>query len=90
MTYGLKHGVKLTWRLHVTGQEDRRLQLSRERLDVGLRLLVTVGNGEISAESTERLCASIGYGVLVSDMPRTIPFLPPRSFCKISITPASP
>jgi hypothetical protein len=79
LAYCLKYRVKLTWRLHVTGQEDRRLQLSRERLDVGLGLVVTIGNGEIGAEST----------VLCAPMPRMTPFLPPRGFCEISIMPIS-
>ena len=54
LAYCLKYRVKLTWRLHVTGQEDRRLQLSRERLDVGLGLVVTLGNGEILRDSHRR------------------------------------
>lgn len=67
LAYCLKYRVKLTWRLHVTGQEDRRLQLSRERLDVGLGLVVTIGNGEIGAESTECLCAPISDRVFIGD-----------------------
>jgi len=77
----LKDRVKVTWRLHVTGQEDRSLQLSRKRLDVGLRLVVTISNGEICAEGTECLCAPISDGMLVGDAEND-PLLPAKGLLR--------
>ncbi len=50
LTDGLDHGVKLARLLHIAGQKDRRLELSRERLHIRLRLVVEIGNGELGTE----------------------------------------
>jgi len=57
---GLKYGFELGFLAHVAGQEDRRLKLARQRLHIALCLVVGIGYGELGAERTECLRASIG------------------------------
>jgi hypothetical protein len=51
----------------VQRQEQRRRELSRERLDVGLRLLVQIGDRHVRTELVERSCTAVGDRVLVRD-----------------------
>ena len=50
-----------------SGRKMRRLELARQRLDVGPRLLVEIGDREVGAELAERLRAAVGDRVLVGD-----------------------
>jgi len=67
LTHGLEDRLQLAGHLHVAGQEDRRLELARQRLDIGLCLVVEIGDGELRPHGSERLRASPGDGVLVGD-----------------------
>jgi hypothetical protein len=53
--------------LDIERQEDRRLELLRERLDVGSRLVVQVGERELAAEGAEGAGAAVRDRVLVGD-----------------------
>ena len=61
----LEHRLEHAWRGDIERHEDRRAELSGERLDIGLRLLVDIGERELGAQLTERLRASIGDRKLV-------------------------
>ena len=64
---GIEDGLQLTRLLDVAGQENRRLQLLGDGLDVGLRLLVQVGERELGAEEAERRGAAVGDRLAVGD-----------------------
>ena len=63
----LEHRLELALDLDVERQEDRRLELLGQRLDVGLGLVVQIGDGELGAERAERPGAALGDRVLVGD-----------------------
>ena len=52
---------------HVQRHEDRRLDLARERLDVGLGLVVEIGDRELGAEGAEGAGAAPGDRLVVGD-----------------------
>ena len=58
---------ELAVRHHVHRQEDRRLDLARERLDVRLGLVVEVGDRELGAEGAEGAGAAPGDRLVVGD-----------------------
>ena len=62
-----EHGLELALDLDVERHEDRRFELLGERLDVRLRLVVQVGDGELGAERAEGPGAAVGDRVLVGD-----------------------
>ena len=54
--------------VHVKRHEDACAHLLGERLDVGLRLLVQIGNRQVvGLEVLERLGAAIGYRLVIRD-----------------------
>ena len=53
--------------MHVHRHEDRRLDLAGQRLDVGLRLVVEVGDRELGAEGAEGAGAAPGDRAVVGD-----------------------
>src|SRR3954468_22772332 len=63
----LKGGFELTVPTHITGREERRPELGRERLDVGPSLLVEVSDREIGSELAENAGAAIGDRSFVGD-----------------------
>ena len=63
----LEHRLELARRRDVERQEQRRLQLARQRLDVRPGLLVEVGDREVGAELAERLGAAVGDRAVVGD-----------------------
>ena len=52
---------------HVERHEDRRFQLSRQRLDIFLRLFVQIGDRQIGAECAERPGAAPGNRLIVGN-----------------------
>jgi hypothetical protein len=63
----LKHRLHLALDLHVQRQEDRRLEILGERLDVRFCLIVQIGDRQLGAERAERPGAAPGDRVLVGD-----------------------
>jgi hypothetical protein len=60
-----KHRFEHTRRGDIERHEDRCAELFGERLDVGLRLLVDIGDREVGAKLPKRLRAAIGNRMLV-------------------------
>ena len=57
---GFKYRLKVTRLLHVTAQEDLRLKFLCKRLDISLRLIVAIRDGEFGTHSAERFRTTIG------------------------------
>ena len=64
---GVEDDIELTGCRDIAGEEERRLDLSRERLDVGLGLVVEIGDAELGADATEVLGRRPGKAVVVGD-----------------------
>jgi hypothetical protein len=62
-----EHRFQLALDGDVEGQEQRCVQLARQRLDMGPRLLALVGESELGAELAERLGAALGNRAVVGD-----------------------
>jgi len=62
-----EHRLQHAGRSDVERHEDRRLQLSCQRLDVGPGLLVDVGDRQICAQLAKRLRAAVSDRMLVGD-----------------------
>jgi hypothetical protein len=56
----LEHSFQLAFDLEIERHEDRRAELLSERLDIRFCFVVEIGDGEIGAESMQRLRAAIG------------------------------
>ena len=78
----VEHRLELAGRCDVERQEDRRLELLRQRLDVRPRLVVEVGDREIGAELAERLRAAVRDRVLVGDADDERLLRPPAPGCR--------
>src|SRR5436190_4111521 len=63
----LEERLELAGLRYVQWRNDRRLELPGERLDIGLGLLVEVGDGEIGAQLPKRRRAAVGDGMLIGD-----------------------
>ena len=63
----LEHRLHLPRRSHVERHQDRRFELTRQRLDVCLRLVVEIGHGKLGAECPECLGAAPRDRILVGD-----------------------
>jgi len=64
---GLEHGLELALLGQVERQQQRCIDLSRQRLHVGARLVVEVGDRDIGAERLEGLGTTPGNGLVVSN-----------------------
>ena len=63
----LEQRLQLARLRDVERHEDGRIQRPRQRLDVGLGLLVEVGDRQLGAQLAEGARAAVGDGVLVGD-----------------------
>src|SRR5579859_807088 len=59
--------LSLALSVHVERHEDRRFQFFRQRLDMFLRAVVQIGNGQLRSKGTECLGASPGDRLVVCD-----------------------
>ena len=59
--------LELARRANVAGEEDFRIDLARERLDIGFGLVVEVGHGKLGTSAPEVLRRRPGKAVLVGD-----------------------
>jgi hypothetical protein len=63
----VEHRLELTLDLDVERHQDRRLERRCQRFDVGLGLVVQIGDGELGAEGAEGPGAAVGDRVLIRD-----------------------
>src|SRR6185436_2854465 len=63
----LEHRFELAVDGDVERQEERRLELAGERLDVRARLVVEIGDRDLGTELAERLGAAPGDRAVVGD-----------------------
>ena len=71
----VENGLKLSWLLHIHGHYQRRFKLLGQWADVGFRLFVEVGDGEIGAKGPELGGTAIGDAAIIA-IPTTKPRLP--------------
>src|SRR5262245_37838056 len=64
---GVKHRLELAGPRYVEREEDRSAEGARERLDVGFRLLVQIGDRELRTQLAERVRAPVRDRMLVGD-----------------------
>ena len=62
-----KHGFHLTGRADVERHHDRGFELVRQRLDIFLRLVVQIGDGQLRSQRAERLGAAPGDRLVIGD-----------------------
>ena len=62
-----EHAFEFSGLFDVERQENRRLELARERLDVRFRFVVEIGDRELGTERAECGCAAVGDRMLVGD-----------------------
>ena len=62
-----EYGLELAFLQHIEGHEDRSVDLRRERLHVGLCLIVEIGHGKFCAKESKRLGAAVGDRLIVGD-----------------------
>src|SRR5689334_2894668 len=63
----LKDCLQLAFDLKIERHEKRCLKFFGQRLDIGLRLVVEIGDGEVGAEDAEGLGAAPSDRLIVSD-----------------------
>ena len=64
---GVEHRLQLALRLNIERHEDRGLDFLGQGLDIGLCLVVQIGNGEIGTERAKGLGAAPGDRLIVGD-----------------------